>query len=120
MEFNAKDIMARRTKAISRYEDLENNIDLYDVEKELYMFRYSEDGKIASYNLPFSKLLELAKECEKERYIGDLLGPGGSIINPGDDGEGIINYLACLSDNVITALPNDIIEYAKNMEGQQL
>ena len=80
------------------YDVLHSDQDLYCIDDEIYMFRYSEQGSIVYYYLTMKQLMELAQEADG--YIGSVLGPGGYIVDideslyddPGDE------YLAEIYD----------------------
>lgn len=76
------------------YNEIEGGSDLYFEDSGVYMFLYAERGSIAYYYINKDYLIELAKEAGPNNYIGGVLGPGGSIIDPDiilPDGE-IIEY----------------------------
>ena len=57
-----------------------NNCDLYNLETGDYVFRYSEAGSFAVYNLSIEeaeRLEQMATECNE--YWGGMLGVGGYI-----------------------------------------
>ena len=78
--------------------------DLYNAEKEIYVFQYNEVGSIACYNISnkeAEKLRELSKENDGE-YWGAFLGIGGYIYDdPEYDGfeEGDYSNLDWCNDN---------------------
>lgn len=77
--------------------------DLYNAEKELYVFSYNSAGSIAVYHITNEKAEELRKDSkEYGEYWGGLLGPGGCIWDdPSYDGfeEGHYTNLDWCNDN---------------------
>lgn len=65
------------------YDVLHSDQDLYCIDDEIYMFRYSEKGSIAYYHLTMKRLMALAQEADG--YIGSILGPGGYIVDIDED-----------------------------------
>ena len=60
--------------------DVLSQHDLYNKEKEMYVFSYNGNGSIAYYNLDNAEMNKLrAKTLENETYVGSMLGPGGHI-----------------------------------------
>lgn len=56
--------------------------DLYNTEKGIYVFNYSEAGSIAVYSLDNLKAKKLAMIAEKnDDYWGSFLGAGGRIFD---------------------------------------
>ena len=113
--FNPKPIPSPEeiaAKAKARGEELYDGLiggpDIYDVEKGLYVFEYNNDGAIAYYRLSIDEMIALAHKADKEDYIGSCLGPGGYIIDDINDAK---EFLSQFSDNVISAMPNDILAY---------
>lgn len=64
-------------------ENILNGADLYNREKEIYVFRYNDAGSIAYYYIDNEEAEELAKlkEESEEEYWGAFLGVGGWIID---------------------------------------
>lgn len=72
--------------AMKMYEYIRDNGDLYSPSEEIYVFLYSEDGAICSYDITNEQAKELSalsKEHDGE-YWGAFLGFGGSIHDPSD------------------------------------
>lgn len=54
--------------------------DLYNKEKEIYVFEYNYKHSIAYYNIDNKEFWELKKKADEcGEYVGALLGPGGWI-----------------------------------------
>ena len=65
------------------YDFLMKDKDLYSPEKELYIFRYNQEGSLCYYGIENAKAVQLAKmQRETGEYWGAELGAGGHIIDP--------------------------------------
>ena len=54
--------------------------DLYNMDTRDYVFHYSEDGSIATYDIGIEEAKKIAKEAlAGQEYWGAYLGPGGWI-----------------------------------------